>query len=370
MGGDHGPSVTIPAAISFVKREPDAELILVGQESVIQSVLKKHKAQDLPRLSILHASEVVTMDDSIEVALRRKKDSSMRVAVTLVKDGTVQAAVSAGNTGALMAVSRYVLKTIPGVDRPAICTILPNQNDGPTYMLDLGANVDCEPQHLHQFALMGSALVSAMEGKPRPTIGLLNIGEEDIKGNDLVKHTAELLRAEHEKGVLNFYGNVEGNDIFEGTTDLVVCDGFVGNVTLKASVGLGRFVKSVLTTEFKKGWLNMLGAAIAFGAIKALSRRLNPSRYNGASLLGLRGLVFKSHGGADMYAFEWAIQRAYDAAKYDVLSRIQVAIDNLIPSAPTAADPAHAADFPGSATSANTGTGAASAAAPVISAAD
>lgn len=333
MGGDHGPSVTIPAAISFVKREPDVELILVGQEAIIQAVLKKHKVVDHPRLSIRHASEVVSMEDSIEVALRRKKDSSMRVAVTLVKEGVVQAAVSAGNTGALMAVSRYVLKTIPGVDRPAICTILPNQNDGPTYMLDLGANVDCEPQHLHQFALMGSALVSAMEGKPRPTVGLLNIGEEDIKGNDLVKHTAELLRAEHEKGVLNFYGNVEGNDIFEGTTDIVVCDGFVGNVTLKASEGLGRFVKSVLTTEFKKGWLNMLGAAIAYGAIKALSRRLNPSRYNGASLLGLRGLVFKSHGGADMYAFEWAIRRAYDAAKYDVLARITVAIAKLIPAA-------------------------------------
>jgi glycerol-3-phosphate acyltransferase PlsX len=372
MGGDHGPSVTIPAAISFVRREPDAELVLVGQEALIQAILKKHKAADHPRLSIRHASEVVSMDDSIEVALRRKKDSSMRVAVNLVKDNTVQAAVSAGNTGALMAVSRYVLKTIPGVDRPAICTILPNQNDGPTYMLDLGANVDCEPQHLHQFALMGSALVSAMEGKPRPTVGLLNIGEEDIKGNDLVKHTAELLRAEHEKGVLNFYGNVEGNDIFEGTTDIVVCDGFVGNVTLKASEGLGRFVKSVLTTEFKKGWLNMLGAAIAYGAIKALSRRLNPSRYNGASLLGLRGLVFKSHGGADMYAFEWAIQRAYDAAKYDVLARITVTIDKLIPPAAPTAPPADTvaagvADLPAAAVS-SPGAGAASAAA--ISAAD
>jgi glycerol-3-phosphate acyltransferase PlsX len=367
MGGDHGPSVTIPAAISFVKREPDVELILVGQEAIIQAVLKKHKVADHPRLSIRHASEVVAMDDSIEVALRRKKDSSMRVAVTLVKEGAVQAAVSAGNTGALMAVSRYVLKTIPGVDRPAICTILPNQNDGPTYMLDLGANVDCEPQHLHQFALMGSALVSAMEGKPRPTVGLLNIGEEDIKGNDLVKHTAELLRAEHEKGVLNFYGNVEGNDIFEGTTDIVVCDGFVGNVTLKASEGLGRFVKSVLTTEFKKGWLNMLGAAIAYGAIKALSRRLNPSRYNGASLLGLRGLVFKSHGGADMYAFEWAIQRAYDAAKYDVLARIKVTIDKLIPSASLAVDPADVADLPAVA---GTGAGIASAAVTAVSAAD
>jgi glycerol-3-phosphate acyltransferase PlsX len=350
MGGDHGPSVTIPAAISFVKREPDVELILVGQEALIEAALKKHKAADHPRLSIRHASELVEMDDSIEIALRRKKDSSMRVAINLVKEKVVQAAVSAGNTGALMAVSRYVLKTIPGVDRPAICTILPNQNDGPTYMLDLGANVDCAPEHLHQFALMGSALVSAMEGKPRPTVGLLNIGEEDIKGNELVKSTAVLLRAAHERGVLNFYGNVEGNDIFLGTTDIVVCDGFVGNVTLKASEGLGRFVKSVLTTEFKKGWMNMLGAAIAYGAIKALSRRLNPSRYNGASLLGLRGLVFKSHGGADMYAFEWAIQRAYDAAKYDVLARITVTIDKLISPADGRDTPISEPGLPGSAT--------------------
>lgn len=346
MGGDFGPSVTIPAAVSFIRRQPDAELVLVGQETVIREALKKLNAADHPQLSVVHASEVVEMHDTIEVALRRKKDSSMRVSITLVKDDAVQAAVSAGNTGALMAIARYVLKTIPGVERPAICTILPNQNDQPTYMLDLGANVDCEPHHLHQFALMGSALVSAMEGKERPTVGLLNIGEEDIKGNDLVKQTAQLLHASHEQGVLNYYGNVEGNDIFLGTTDLVVCDGFVGNVVLKATEGLGRFVKSVLTTEFKKGWLNMLGAAIAYGAIKALSRRLNPSRYNGASLLGLRGLVFKSHGGADMYAFEWAIQRAYDAAKYDVLARIAVAIAKLIapteqPSESPAVDSTH-----------------------------
>ncbi|KAF1045067.1 MAG: Phosphate acyltransferase [Herbaspirillum frisingense] len=331
MGGDHGPSVTLPAAASFLRRQSDAELILVGQESVLQPLLKKYRLAGEPRVRIQNASEVVTMDDPIEVALRRKKDSSLRVAVTLVKDGQAQAAVSAGNTGALMAVSRYVLKTLPGVDRPAICTILPNQKDGPTYMLDLGANVDCEPQHLHQFALMGSALVAVMEGKAKPTVGLLNVGEEDIKGNELVKETAGLLRADHEKGILNFYGNVEGNDIFEGTTDLVVCDGFVGNVTLKASEGLGRFVKIVLTTEFKKGFINKLGALIAYGAIKALSRRLNPSRYNGASLLGLKGLVFKSHGGADVYAFEWAIRRAYDAAKYDVLARIGATMAELMP---------------------------------------
>ncbi|MES2025172.1 MAG: phosphate acyltransferase PlsX [Pseudomonadota bacterium] len=331
MGGDHGPSVTIPAAISFVESEPDAELILVGLEDQLLAELKKHKASGHPRLSIVNATEVVTMDDPLEVALRRKKDSSMRVAINLVKQGQADACVSAGNTGALMAISRYVLKTIPGVNRPAICSILPNQKDGPTYMLDLGANVDCEPQHLHQFALMGSALVSAMEGKPRPTVGLLNVGEEDIKGNDVVKQTAVLLRADHEKGTLNFYGNVEGNDIFKGTTDIVVCDGFVGNVTLKASEGLGRFVKSVLTTEFKRTPLTMLGALIARGALKAISQRMNPSRYNGGSLLGLRGLVFKSHGGADAYGYQWAIKRAFDAAKYDVLTRISTKIADLMP---------------------------------------
>ena len=279
MGGDHGPSVTIPAAISFVESEPDAELILVGLEESLLAELKKHKASEHPRLSVVNATEVVTMDDPLEIALRRKKDSSMRVAINMVKEGRADACVSAGNTGALMAISRYVLKTLPGVNRPAICSILPNQKDGPTYMLDLGANVDCEPQHLHQFALMGSALVSAMEGNPRPTVGLLNVGEEDIKGNEVVKQTAVLLRADHEQGRLNFYGNVEGNDIFKGTTDIVVCDGFVGNVTLKASEGLGRFVKSVLTTEFKSSPLNMLGALIARGALKAISQRMNPSRY-------------------------------------------------------------------------------------------
>lgn len=331
MGGDHGPSVTVPAAVSFVRHEADAELVLVGLDEVIRAELKKLNALQHPRLKIINATEVVTMDDPLEIALRRKRDSSMRVAVTLVKDGVVQACVSAGNTGALMAVSRYILKTVPGVDRPAICTLLPNQKDVPTYMLDLGANVDCEPQHLHQFALMGSALVSALEGKARPTVGLLNIGKEDIKGNEVVKQTAALLRADHERGRLNFYGNVEGNDIFEGTTDIVVCDGFVGNVVLKASEGLGRFLKNVVKSEFKSSLINLLGGFVAQGALKAISRRMNPSRYNGASLLGLRGLVFKSHGGEDAYGYEWAIKRAYEAAKHDALSRITRTIAELIP---------------------------------------
>lgn len=331
MGGDRGPSITVSAAISFLKRESNAELILVGLEDVIRAELKKHNATNHPRLSVISATEVVTMDDAIEVALRRKKDSSMRVAINLVKEGQAQACVSAGNTGALMAVSRYVLKTIPGVDRPAICALLPNQKDRPTYMLDLGANVDCEPQHLHQFALMGSVLVSAMENISRPTVGLLNIGTEDIKGNDVVKQTAKLLRADHERGILNFYGNVEGNDIFKGTTDLVVCDGFVGNVVLKAVEGLGSLVKTVLTAELKSNPLNLVGALIARGGLKSFGNRFNPSRYNGASLLGLRGLVFKSHGGGDAYEYEWAIQRAFDAAHGDVLSRISTTIAELMP---------------------------------------
>lgn len=331
MGGDHGPSVTVPASIAFLNSESSVELILVGREQPIRDELEKRGAVNHPRITIVNASEVVEMDDSLETALRRKKDSSMRIAIMQVKEGQAQACVSAGNTGALMAVSRYLLKTIAGVDRPAICTILPNQKDGPTYVLDLGANVDCEPHHLHQFALMGSALVSAVEGHSRPTVGLLNVGSEEIKGNELVKQTAELLRIDHDKGLINFYGNVEGNDIFEGTTDIVVCDGFVGNVTLKAAEGLGRLIKGVLTTELRKGWINMLGALIAQRALKRISQRLNPSRYNGASLLGLRGLVFKSHGGESAYGFEWAIRRAYEAARHDVLSRIETSIAELMP---------------------------------------
>jgi glycerol-3-phosphate acyltransferase PlsX len=325
MGGDHGPSVTIPAALAFLKHEPEAELILVGLEDQVRAELKKHHADANPRLKVRHASEVVAMDDPIEVALRRKKDSSMRVAIELVKDGSADVCVSAGNTGALMAISRYVLKTMADVDRPAICSILPNQKGGPTYMLDLGANVDCEPHHLHQFAIMGAVLFQAME-KRRPSIGLLNVGTEEIKGNEVVKATAPLLRADHERGVLNFHGNVEGNDIFKGTVDVVVCDGFVGNVTLKAIEGLSRFVKQTLTET----WLSKLGALLAIKSLK----KLNPESYNGAGLLGLKGLVFKSHGGANAFAFEWAIKRAYNAAQYNVQEQLSAMIAELMPRSP------------------------------------
>jgi glycerol-3-phosphate acyltransferase PlsX len=330
MGGDSGPSVTMPAALNFLKREPEAELILVGREKEIIPYLKAAKVLGHPRLSIVDAPEVVAMDDTLEVALRRKKQSSMRFAIELVKEKKADVCVSAGNTGALMAISRYVLKTLAGIDRPAICAIFPNQKFGPTYVLDVGANVDCTPIHLHQFAMMGAALVSAVENKSFPTIGLLNVGQEDIKGNEVVKLTAEMLQASHKAGQINFYGNIEGNDIFEGTTDIAVCDGFVGNVTLKCAEGMGRLVKSGLTSALKGSILGMIGAFFARGALKSFATRVNPSRYNGATLLGLRGLVFKSHGGADAYAFEWALRRAYDAAKYDVLSRIEKAIENLV----------------------------------------
>lgn len=333
MGGDHGPSVTIPAVLSFLRREPHAHLFLVGQQDIIIHQLKRLKAFGNPRLSIVHASEIVEMDDTLTVALRTKKDSSMRVAVNLVKEGQVQACVSAGNTAALMAISRYVLKTMEGIDRPAICALLPNQKSGPTYMLDVGANVDCTPDHLYQFAIMGAAFVATVEGKSSPTVGLLNIGQEEIKGNELVKSTAQLFRDGHQLGLFNFYGNVEGNDIFEGTTDIVVCDGFVGNVALKAAEGMGRFVKVSLTQALKSSFLSKLGVILARSAIKAFSSRMNPSRYNGATLLGLRGLIFKSHGSADVYAFEWAIRRAHDAVKCNVFERISKAIAGLIPKA-------------------------------------
>jgi len=330
MGGDHGPAVTVAAAVSFVKRTEDVQIILVGQELIIRSELKKQKFDHHPRLTIVNASEVVTMEDSLEVALRRKKNSSMRVAINQIKDEQADVCVSAGNTGALMAISRFVLKTLPNVDRPAICSILPNQKNKPTYVLDLGANVDCEPKHLQQFAIMATALVTAVEGIEKPTVGLLNVGEEDIKGNEVVKQSVQLLRDEHTQGVINFYGNVEGNDIFAGTTDIVVCDGFVGNVTLKAAEGLGRFVKTVLAAEFKRNIITRLGALIAYGALKAIGHRLNPSNYNGGSLLGLRGLVIKSHGSADAYSFEWAIQRAYDASRNGVLDHIASAMKELV----------------------------------------
>ena len=324
MGGDHGPGVILPACERFLQRQPDARLLLVGRPDALAAF--KH-----PNAEIVAASEVVAMDDAIEIALRRKKDSSMRVAIQQVKDGRAQAAVSAGNTGALMAIARYLLKTLEGIDRPAIATQLPNAAGGATTVLDLGANVDCRAEHLLQFAVMGSALVAAQGGGDSPSVGLLNIGEEAIKGSETIRRAAMLLRAAGAAGDLNFIGNVEGNDIFKGTAQIVVCDGFVGNVTLKASEGLASMINGFLRQEFARTlWTKAVGL-LALPILKSFKRRVDHRRYNGAALLGLRGLVFKSHGSADVLAFQHALTRAYDAAHNDLLDRVRSRIARAAP---------------------------------------
>lgn len=329
MGGDYGPQITLPACKSFLDSHPEAHLILVGRSDALVS------AQDWPRTTLVVASEVVEMADAVEVALRRKKDSSMRVAIAQVKAAQGQAAaahvcVSAGNTGALMAVSRYLLKTLEGIDRPAIATVMPNIREGFTTVLDLGANVDCTAQHLLEFAFMGSALVSAVEGKEHPSVGLLNIGEEAMKGSEVIKQAGGLLRGAAAHGQLNFHGNVEGNDIFKGTTDIVVCDGFVGNVALKTAEGLASMLSSIIREEFTRSWLSRIAALVAKPVLMRFKARVDHRRYNGAALLGLRGLVFKSHGSADAFAFEQALNRAYDAAKHRLLDRVQQRIESAV----------------------------------------
>lgn len=323
MGGDHGPHVTVPAALTFLRAQPEVNIVLVGLEDAIRIELKAHKAEIGPRLRIRHASEVVTMDEPPALALRNKKDSSMRVAVDLVKTGEANACVSAGNTGALMATSRFVLKMLPGIDRPAIAGVLPTMR-GRTYVLDLGANVDCGPEHLVQFAIMGSALVAAVEHKVHPSVGLLNIGEEAIKGNEVVKQAADMLRA----SAINFAGNVEGDDIFKGKTDVVVCDGFVGNVALKTAEGLAQMLSVFLREEFKRNALTRAAAIFAMPVLNAFKRRVDHRRFNGASLLGLRGIVVKSHGSADIYSFGCAIERAVDQVRNGVLQGISQRIES------------------------------------------
>jgi glycerol-3-phosphate acyltransferase PlsX len=327
MGGDHGPAITLPACAAFLSHHPDARLLLVGQP---EALAKLPAGLDPHRYTLVPASEVVSMDDPVEVALRRKKDSSMRVAINQVKTGAAQAAVSAGNTGALMAIARYVLKTIEGIDRPAIASQMPNAQGRATTVLDLGANVDCTAEHLLQFAVMGSALVAA-SGKSAPSVGLLNIGEEVIKGNDVIKQAGVLLRQAAERGDLNFHGNVEGNDLFKGTTDIVVCDGFVGNVALKASEGLASMIGGFIREEFSRNLLTRLAALVAWPVLAAFKHRVDHRRYNGAALLGLRGLVFKSHGSADAFAFEQCLVRAYDAARNELLDRVRVRIAQAAP---------------------------------------
>ena len=316
MGGDHGPKVTVPAAISYLGKNPDDTIVLVGLADAIEAELGSFKIPS-SQLRIHPATEVVGMDESPQIALRSKKDSSMRVAINLVKNGEAGACVSAGNTGALMATARYVLKTLPGIDRPAIASYLPTTK-GQVCMLDLGANVDCTAEHLLQFGIMGSALVAVLEHKDKPTVGLLNIGSEDIKGNEVVKQAAELLR----NSDLNFYGNIEGNDIFKGVTDVVVCDGFVGNVSLKTTEGVARMIGSFLKEEFKRNIFTKMAGLIALPVLKALMRRVDGRRYNGASFLGLKGIVVKSHGSADELAFLCAIERAAEEARGGMLHHI------------------------------------------------
>ncbi len=324
MGGDHGPVVTLAACRQFLAHHPDTHLLLVGLPSA-------RPPQMLERSTWIDASEVVAMDDPVEVALRRKRDSTMRRAIEQVKDGLAHAAVSAGNTGALMAIARYVLKTLDGIDRPAIAGQFPNALGTATTMLDMGANVDCSPEHLLQFAVMGSALVSVLQDRPEPTVGLLNIGEEVIKGNEVIKKTAELLRTAAQNGDLNFYGNVEGNDIFKGTVDIVVCDGFVGNVALKASEGLASMVSAFLKDGFKSSILGYIAGIFAYPVLKGFKNKVDHRRYNGAALLGLRGLVFKSHGSADAFAFERALSRAYDASHHQLMQKVQARIAHAAP---------------------------------------
>jgi len=317
MGGDHGLSVTVPAALQTLKQHSAVKLILVGQQEAIEAELQRHKQTISEHLTIHHASEIVGMDEPPAQALRTKKDSSMRLAINLVKEGIAQATVSAGNTGALMATARFVLKTLPGIDRPAIITALPTMHDH-VHVLDLGANVDCTPEQLLQFAVMGSILVSAVEGKPRPRVGLLNIGEEDIKGNESVKKTHELLRASS----LNYAGFVEGDEIYTGDLDVVVCDGFVGNVMLKTSEGLAQMITHFIKQEFKRNLLTRLSAFVSLPVLQAFRKRVDPRRYNGATLIGLNGTVIKSHGGADVLAFEHAILGALAEVKNNVPERI------------------------------------------------
>jgi|TARA_B110000971_G_scaffold115916_1_gene118783 glycerol-3-phosphate acyltransferase PlsX len=327
MGGDVGPNVTIPAAIESLKRHPNLQIILVGNEDTVKTNLLKYSKKETSRIKIRHAAEVVLMDESPQSALKNKKDSSMRVAINLIKSGEASACVSAGNTGALMATARFVLKTLPGIDRPAIASLLPSIK-GTTCLLDLGANVDSSPKQLLQFAIMGAMLSSVLKKEKTPSVGLLNIGSEDIKGSDVVKEAYKLLSGSH----LNFYGNVEGNDIFKGTTDVVVCDGFVGNISLKTTEGLAHMMGKFLIEEFKRSIVTKIMAFIATPVLRSFKRRLDPRRYNGASFLGLNGIVVKSHGSTDAYGFRFAIETAVEEVENQVIDKIrkQLEIESLV----------------------------------------
>lgn len=332
MGGDHGIGMTVPATVAALKKYPALHVILVGQEDALRISLAKYKALSHPRISIQHASEIVEMDELPSHALRNKKDSSMRVAINLVKEGKAQACVSAGNTGALMATSRFVLKVIPGIDRPAIVYAMPGMNyetgqQTVVHMLDLGANVDCTAEHLYQFAIMGSILTSAATHNPRPRVALLNIGEEEIKGLDNIKQASKLLAA---CAAVNYIGFVEANDIFRNKADVIVCDGFIGNISLKTSEGVAQFIMYNVKSAFKKSLLTKLCGLLAAPVLLQFKEKLNVKKYNGASFLGLKGIVIKSHGGADEEAFEAAISRAIEAVEQDVPNLISSQVQALL----------------------------------------
>lgn len=324
MGGDFGPSVVVPAALDSIERNPALRVILVGDRSVLPGYLGDAGMRYGDRLVVHHASERVEMHESPSKALRFKKDSSMRVAIDLIKAGVADACVSAGNTGALMAIAKFVLKTLPGIDRPAIISAVPAVK-GHTHVLDLGANVDCSAQHLLQFAVMGYELVRAVEDKENPRVGLLNIGEEEIKGNEQVKQAARLIAESH----INFVGYVEGNDLYSGNVDIVVTDGFVGNVALKTSEGLAKMVSQLIRQQFDANWWTRLAGLVALPVLNAFKQQIDPRQYNGASLVGLRGIVIKSHGNADRMAFANAIGIASKEVDKAVPDRIAERVANV-----------------------------------------
>lgn len=329
MGGDHGPDVVVPAAITSLQRHADLHLILVGDESTLVHSIEKHGSRLGTRLRVHHASEIVTMDEPPSLALRKKKDSSMRVAINLVHEGVADACVSAGNTGALMATSRFVLKMLAGIDRPAIISHFPSAN-GHTYMLDLGANVDSSAEHLRDFAVMGSVLASAVENIHNPKVALLNVGSEDNKGNEQVKEAAELLA----KTDLNYVGYAEGDDIFLGDLDVIVCDGFVGNISLKSSEGVASLVTQTLKASFTSSWYAKLAAVIAMPILKSFKHTFDPGRYNGASFVGLKGIVIKSHGSADADAFANAVDIALREVDKQVPKAICARLEQILNGKP------------------------------------
>ena len=326
MGGDFGPDVIVPAAVNVLEKNKNLDIILVGDEKVLQPFISELPQAISSHIKLHHASEKVEMDDAPAMALRKKKDSSMRVAINLVHDNIANAAVSAGNTGALMATAKFVLKTIKGIDRPAIVSTLPSVK-GHTHMLDLGANVDCSAQHLMQFAIMSSVLAEAMDNCGQPKVGLLNVGSEAVKGNAQVKEADALLS---DVEGINYIGYVEGDDIYHSDVDVVVCDGFVGNVSLKTAEGVAKMISQFMKDEFKRNWYNKLAALIALPVLKAFKDRIDPRVYNGASFLGLRGIVIKSHGGADIFAFSKAIETAVQQAEENLTQRIADQLEQIL----------------------------------------